>query len=67
MKSMENIEHYYQTLIDMKEDLWFICCPPFGPKGGWILGICQHVYDSQCLITLMVAKKRCPQCRAPFH
>ncbi len=21
MKSMENIEHYYQTLIDMKEDL----------------------------------------------
>ncbi len=59
-----------------KEILWptpqngescLICCSPFGPKGTWILGTCQHMYHPQCLIILMVARKRCPQCRARFH
>jgi hypothetical protein len=25
-------------------ELCFICCSPFGLKGAWILGICQHMY-----------------------
>jgi hypothetical protein len=49
------------------KELCLICCSPFGPKGAWILSTFQHMYHPQCLITLMVAKKRCPQCRAPFH
>jgi hypothetical protein len=43
-------------------ELCFICCSPFGPKGAWIWSTCQHVYHPQCLIILMVAKNRCPQC-----
>jgi hypothetical protein len=31
------------------------------------LGICQHMYHSQCLIILMVTRRRCPQHRSPFH
>jgi len=48
-------------------ELCLICCSPFGPKGAWILGTCQHMYHPQCLITLIVARRRCPQCRAPLH
>jgi hypothetical protein len=39
----------------------------FGPEGIWILGTCQHMYHPQCLITLIMTRKRCSQCRAPFH
>jgi len=48
-------------------ELCLICYSPFGPKGAWILNTCQHMYHPQCLITLMVARRRCPQCRALFH
>ncbi len=48
-------------------ELCLICCSPFGPKGAWILGTCQHMYHPQCLITLIVARRRCPQCKAPLH
>jgi hypothetical protein len=48
-------------------ELCIICCSPFGPKGAWTLGTCQHMYHPQCLITLMLARRKCSQCRAPFH
>jgi hypothetical protein len=48
-------------------ELCLICCFSFGLEGTWLLGTCQHMYHLPCLITLMVARKRCPQCRAPFY
>ncbi len=44
---------------------WGMCylLLPFGPKGARILGTCQHMYHRQCLIILMVARRRCPQCK----
>jgi hypothetical protein len=41
-------------------ELCLICCSPFGLEGGWILGTCQHIYHLQCLITLMMVRRRCP-------
>jgi hypothetical protein len=48
-------------------ELCLICCSPFGLEGAWILGTCQHMCHPQCLIILMLARRRCSQCRAPFH
>jgi hypothetical protein len=56
--------HYH---VQKNGELCLICYSPFEPKGAWILGTCQHMYHSQCLITLMVARRRCSQCRVPFH
>lgn len=44
-----------------------MCLSPFGPKGGWSLGTCRHMYHPVCLIPHMVTRKRCPGCKAPFH
>jgi hypothetical protein len=48
-------------------ELCIICYSPFEPEGAWILGTGQHMSHPQCLIILMVARRRYPQCRAPFH
>ena len=44
-----------------------ICCNPFGPEGGWCLGTCGHYFHPICLISLMVNRRRCPQCMTPLH
>ena len=44
-----------------------MCNCPFGPEGAYSLGTCPHVYHPQCLIPYMVTRKRCAECKAPFH
>lgn len=44
-----------------------ICINPFGPEGGMHLGTCEHLYHPFCLISLMVVRRRCSLCKAPFH
>jgi len=44
-----------------------ICLNPFGPEGGMHLGTCKHMYHPYCLISLMVVRRRCSLCKAPFH
>ena len=44
-----------------------ICLNPFGPEGGMHLGTCEHLYHPFCLISLMVVRRRCSLCKAPFH
>jgi hypothetical protein len=44
-----------------------ICQEPFGPEGGWNLGTCGHLYHPMCLAPHMVTRRRCAQCKAPFH
>ena len=46
------------------------CCiyfNAFGPEVGFILGTCEHMYHPICLIAHMVIRRRCSQCKAPFH
>lgn len=44
-----------------------ICTCPFGPEGGYHLGSCIHIYHPICLIGLMLSRRRCAACKAPFH
>jgi hypothetical protein len=44
-----------------------ICLNPFGPEGGMHLGTCEHLYHPFCLISLMIIRRRCSLCKAPFH
>ena len=44
-----------------------ICFNAFGPEGGFIVGTCEHMYHPICLIADMVIRRRCYQCKAPFH
>ena len=44
-----------------------ICYNAFGPKGGFCLGTCEHMYHPFCLIAHMVIRRCCCQCKAPFH
>ena len=44
-----------------------ICAHPFGPEGGMALGTCKDMFHPYCLLSLMVVRRRCPSCKAPFH
>ena len=44
-----------------------ICYNAFGPKGGYYLGTCEHMDHPICLIAHMLIRRRCCQCKAPFH
>ncbi len=39
----------------------------YGPKGGWVLGTCPHMYHPQCIIPFMVQRRHCVLCWTPFH
>lgn len=51
----------------MNNDQCIMCLNPFGPEGGYHLGSCDHLYHPICLISLMITRRRCSVCRAPFH
>jgi hypothetical protein len=44
-----------------------VCMNGFGPKRGFHLGSCEHIYHPMCLISLMVACRRYALYKAPFH
>jgi hypothetical protein len=44
-----------------------MCMNGFGLEGRFHLGSCKHIYHPVCLISLMVARRRCVLCKAPFH
>jgi hypothetical protein len=44
-----------------------MCMNGFGPKGGFYLGMCEHIYHPMCLISLMLARRHCALYKAPFH
>jgi hypothetical protein len=67
-KNMGKFFFYYSPQPFTKNgDQFVICYNLYGPKGAWQLGTCHHMYHLPCLIMLMVARRRCPQCKAPFH
>jgi hypothetical protein len=39
----------------------------FGPEGRFHLESCEHIYHPMCLISLMVARRRCVLDKAPFY
>jgi len=44
-----------------------VCNQCFGPEGGMAVGTCKDVFHPYCLLSLMVVRRRCPYCKAPFH
>ena len=44
-----------------------VCLNAFGPEGGFHLGTCEHIFHPMCLISLMLCRRRCAVCKAPFH
>ena len=44
-----------------------ICHNAFRLEGGFCLETCKHMYHSICFIAHMVIRRRCCQCKAPFH
>jgi hypothetical protein len=39
----------------------------YGLKRGFHLGSCEHIYHPMYLINLMVARRHCVMCKAPFY
>lgn len=44
-----------------------VCLNYFGPEGCFHLGSCEHKFHPMCLISIMLCRRRCPLCKAPFH
>ena len=44
-----------------------ICYNAFSLEGGFCLGTCEHMYHPICLITHIVIRRHCCQCKASFH
>ena len=55
------------TKFVLDETECIMCMNGFGPKRGFYLGACEHIYHPMYLISLMLAHRCCTLCKAPFY